>query len=84
MLGSRKDGQLYTGIAADVPRRLADHNAGRALATRHRRPFVLVYEESFESRAEAMARERYFKTPEGGALKQRLVAEREAPAQATE
>ena len=73
VLRSSKDQRLYTGIAADRARRLRDHNAGRVTSTRTRRPFVLVYCEPFETRADAMARERYFKTPEGGALKQRLV-----------
>jgi hypothetical protein len=35
----------------------------------------LVYSETYPTRAEALARERYFETPEGGALKQRLVLE---------
>ena len=73
VLRSMKDGRLYTGIALDRDHRLREHNAGRVRSTRSRRPFVLVYSESFQTRAEAMARERYFKTPEGGALKQRLV-----------
>jgi predicted GIY-YIG superfamily endonuclease len=48
---------------------------GRVPATRHRRPLVVAYVEEFDSKAAAMARERYFKTAEGGALKQRLVQE---------
>ena len=73
VLKSLMDGRLYTGIAFDRDHRLREHNAGRVRSTRSRRPFILVYSESFQTRAEAMARERYFKTPEGGALKQRLV-----------
>jgi predicted GIY-YIG superfamily endonuclease len=37
----------------------------------------LVYTEAFQSKQEALARERYFKTPDGGALKQKLVSEGE-------
>jgi putative endonuclease len=75
VLQSEKDGKLYKGISNDVRRRLSDHNSGRAPATRHRRPFILVYQEEFPMRAAAMARERYFKTAEGGAQMQRLIRE---------
>jgi putative endonuclease len=74
ILESEKDGNLYTGISADVRRRLAEHNGGRVRSTKPRRPFRLLYTETFSSRSEAFVRETYFKTPEGGALKQRLVA----------
>ena len=38
-----RDGTLYTGVARDVERRLAEHNAGRgARYTRGRGPVVMV------------------------------------------
>ena len=70
---SLRDGRLYTGATGDVSRRLAEHNRGKTSSLRARRPVELVYTEQFATRAEALARERYFKTPEGGALKKRLV-----------
>jgi len=54
------DDSLYTGIAKDVDRRVAEHNAGQRLGaryTRSRRPVRLVYAETFASRSEAAARE---------------------------
>src|ERR1041384_6017111 len=40
------DGSLYTGVATDVPRRAAAHNAGRgARYTRSRRPVRVVHQE---------------------------------------
>ena len=40
------DGTLYTGITNDLPRRLAQHEAGRgAKYTRGRGPFSLLYAE---------------------------------------
>jgi uncharacterized protein (TIGR02453 family) len=52
------DGSLYTGIARDPARRVAQHNAGRGAAyTRARRPVELVYHESAASRPEALRRE---------------------------
>ena len=72
---SEKDGRLYTGMTSDLPRRLKEHNRGTTTSLRDRRPISLVYSEEYATRPEALAREHYFKTPEGGALKQRLVSE---------
>ena len=55
------DGTLYTGIATDVKRRVAEHNdeGGRlgARYTRARRPVELVYQEPAANRSEAGKRE---------------------------
>lgn len=54
------DGSLYTGIARDLGRRIAEHNgAGAAGAsyTRGRRPVRLVYSEGAASRSAASRRE---------------------------
>ena len=54
------DDSLYTGIARDVVKRVGEHNSGKALAanyTRARRPVVLVYRETAQTRSEALKRE---------------------------
>ena len=52
------DGSLYTGVARDLPARIAAHNAGRgARDTRGRGPVTLVYQEGAEDRASAQRRE---------------------------
>lgn len=52
------DRSLYTGIARDVPRRVAQHNAGTGAAyTRARRPVVLVHQEPVPDRGTALRRE---------------------------
>lgn len=52
------DGTLYTGITDDVPRRLAQHSAGKgAKYTRGRGPLKLVYSEECGSHSEASKRE---------------------------
>lgn len=53
------DDTLYTGIALDAARRVAEHNAGKLSAnyTRSRRPVALVYRETAETRSEALKRE---------------------------
>jgi putative endonuclease len=73
VLRSQKDERLYTGYTSDIEKRLRDHNAGNTKSLRNRRPLKLVYYEEFNTKAEAIARERYFKTPEGGARKKKLI-----------
>lgn len=54
------DNTLYTGITVDVKRRFEEHNGGgikSAKYTRHRRPLVLMYQESCENRSLATKRE---------------------------
>jgi putative endonuclease len=52
------DASLYTGIAKDVPARIAMHNSGKgARYTRGRLPVVLVYAEPARDRASAQRRE---------------------------
>ena len=54
------DGSLYTGIACDVARRVAEHNADNRLGagyTRARRPVALVFQESAATRSAAGKRE---------------------------
>lgn len=53
-----KDGTLYTGWTNNLEKRLKDHNDGKgAKYTKARRPVVLVYHETFETKEEAMRRE---------------------------
>lgn len=53
-----KDGTLYTGWTNNLEKRIKDHNAGKgAKYTKSRRPVVLAYYETFETKEEAMSRE---------------------------
>lgn len=59
-----RDGSLYTGIAKDLARRVAEHNSGRLPAaryTRTRRPVELVYQEPCNTRSEASRKEHQIK-----------------------
>ena len=54
------DDSLYTGIARDLDRRIAEHNADNgpgASYTRSRRPVTLVYQEAAADRSAASKRE---------------------------
>ncbi len=65
ILKSLSHGTHYYGSTENLEKRLKEHNAGRQKYTKGRRPWVLHYSETFETRQEAMQRERYFKTIEG-------------------
>ena len=72
IIQSEEDGWVYTGHTKDVSKRLQEHNRGKMGATRHRRPFKLVYAEEFSSRSEAMRKERFLKTGKGREVKEKL------------
>lgn len=53
-----KDGSYYTGWTNNLEKRIKDHNDGKgAKYTKPRRPVVLAYYETFETKEEAMRRE---------------------------
>jgi putative endonuclease len=52
------DATYYTGIAVDVSKRIAKHNAGKGAAyTRARGPVALLYSEEHPDRSSASKRE---------------------------
>jgi putative endonuclease len=72
-LRSRKDGRFYVGCTADLRKRIAEHNDGKARSTRHRVPFDLLYYEASGNQTDALHREKYLKTTYGKRyLKNRL------------
>jgi len=65
VLKSQKDNKLYTGHTENLKRRLSQHNSGKVKSTSTRRPFILVYSETFPTRSEARWKERFLKTAWG-------------------
>lgn len=57
ILRSKKDGNLYIGSTNNLKRRLTEHNTGKVFSTKHRRPFELLYYESYKSEKDARKRE---------------------------
>ncbi len=56
------DNSLYTGYCKDLSSREKKHNLGEgAKYTRQRRPIKIIYFEKFETRVEAMRKERQIK-----------------------
>lgn len=65
VLLSEKDRRLYIGTTSDIKKRLEQHNSGYVLATKNRRPFKLLYLESYSELSDAKRRERYLKGGKG-------------------
>jgi len=66
VLKSEKDNRLYKGFAKDVGKRVAEHNSGKVIATKNRRPFYLIYTEEFIDKEDAIKKEKYYKSYTGG------------------
>lgn len=62
ILLSLKDKKLYIGFTADLKNRLKEHAAGKVRSTKDRRPLKLIHYEYFVNKADAKAREIFFKS----------------------
>lgn len=65
VLRSLKTGRSYVGSTQNIEERLRCHNSGYSKSTKAGIPWILVYSETFASRAEATNKERYWKTGKG-------------------
>jgi putative endonuclease len=73
ILKSLKDHRFYIGQTNNLEDRVRRHNEGRVVATKGRRPLILVRSEEFESRSEAVRRERELKSFKGNSRFRELV-----------
>ena len=55
----------YIGNTDNIQKRIKEHNEGKSRYTSGRRPWVLIYQEGFETRGEVMKREKFLKTGQG-------------------
>ncbi|MFA6973719.1 MAG: GIY-YIG nuclease family protein [Parcubacteria group bacterium] len=65
LLLSEKDERTYLGSTDNFERRLHEHNNGKTISTKNRRPLKLIYKEIFGTLSEARIRERYLKSRKG-------------------
>jgi putative endonuclease len=56
---------LYNGQTGDLERRFTEHQSGLARYTHGKGPWELVLTEEYQTRSEAMTRERFLKTWQG-------------------
>ena len=57
--------RYYKGHCKNIKERIKEHNSGKTKSTKAFIPWKLVYQEEFNTRENAIARERYFKTAAG-------------------
>ena len=73
VLFSKKDAKLYIGFTRDLKLRFEQHECGKVVSTKRRRPLLLIYYEACLIKEDAVRREKYFKTYYGKMfLKKRL------------
>ena len=77
VLKSLKDNKLYVGSTRQaLEERITRHNGGQVISTKNRRPFILLYNESFAEYANARKRELYLKSGSGREHLNRLINKR--------
>jgi putative endonuclease len=65
ILWCSSDKTRYVGQTDDLTRRMRQHNSGQVDYTKSRRPLKLIYTEQFDSRIEAVQREKFLKSRSG-------------------
>ena len=75
ILLSNKDNNLYVGCSHDVLGRIVEHNSGKVLATKNRRPLAVIHTEEFQDKAKAFNRERYLKSLWSARFKKKILNE---------
>jgi len=75
VLRSVPAGKYYIGIAADVGKRLMEHNAKTGRWTSSHKPWELVAVEEYPDRAQASRRERFLKSRGGISARKELYGE---------
>ncbi|OFZ54531.1 MAG: endonuclease [Bacteroidetes bacterium RIFCSPHIGHO2_02_FULL_44_7] len=73
ILQSSKDSSYYIGHAQDLNIRLKRHNDGRVRSTKRKRPWKIIYTQSFHTKQEAYRQERRVKSYKGGVAFKKLI-----------
>ena len=61
-LKSSKNDDLYIGSTENLEKRISSHNSGKVKSTKFYRPWELLEYEEYESRSEAVKKEKFFKS----------------------
>ena len=76
MLQSEADLSYYIGSTNNLEKRLHRHNLGFARYTARKRPWRIVYTETFETKKEALIREKFLKRQRNRDFYQRLISQK--------
>lgn len=66
VLKSLRNEKRYIGYSSkSAELRLKEHNSGSNIFTRQNKPFVLIYSEEWQTKTEAIKREKFLKSGQG-------------------
>jgi len=65
VLKSISHNKRYIGSCMNLTIRLENHNKGKVKSSKAYRPYEIVYTEEYQSRTDAIKREKFFKTING-------------------
>ena len=66
VLKSQRNDKRYIGFSSKFPeQRLNEHNAGTNSFTRQNKPWILIRQEMFATKSEALRREKFLKSGQG-------------------
>jgi putative endonuclease len=74
ILKSLNNNRHYVGSCLDVSVRLQNHNDGLVISTKAYRPWVVIYQEEYQTRGEARKREIQIKRYKSGDAFKKLVS----------
>ena len=66
--------KYYTGSTNDFGRREKEHNRGQTKSTKRKGNWILVYKEEYNTKIEAVKREKQIKSYKGGNAFRKLIA----------
>jgi len=73
IIQSQKDFSFYIGYSKDPDTRLFKHNNSNSGYTSNKKPWKLVYQEKFESKRDAIIRERFLKNQRNSIFYKKLL-----------
>lgn len=65
ILKSKNHAVTYVGMTNDLQRRINEHNQGKSMFTRRYAPWKVIYVERFETKEQAISREKFYKSKLG-------------------
>jgi putative endonuclease len=79
VLRSGTTGRFYVGHTSDLTQRVGQHNNGITKSTKNRGPWNMLHNEHFQTKADAMRRERFLKTGQGREELKRILSMERSP-----
>lgn len=74
ILKSNRNGHYYIGQTDNLAKRILEHNLGKSKSTRSGVPWVIIYKEVYETRKDAVKREKKLKKVKKRHIIENLIA----------